>query len=91
MFATVDLSKYIAVESFGSRPHVKGRRVPVATLAHSAGSQHWDVPELAYQFGLSETEVLAALLYFEQHRDSIEAQEAAHQALLDAAADVHGA
>lgn len=81
----IDLRKYIDTETYMQRPHIRGRRVPVATIAHSGRSQGWDVAELAYQFTLSETQVLAALLYYEEHREEIEAQEAAYQKLLDEA------
>jgi uncharacterized protein (DUF433 family) len=80
---TIDLDKYIDTTFFGERPHVRGRRVPVATIAHSGRSQNWDVAELAYQFTLSEAEVLAALLYYELNKVEIEVHEAAHQAELD--------
>jgi uncharacterized protein (DUF433 family) len=79
----VDLSKYIEVRIFGERPHVRNRRIPVATIAHYAESQGWSVSELAYNFTLSEQEVLAALLYYGEHKEEIEAQEAAYQAELD--------
>ncbi len=62
----------------------------MATIAHSARSQGWDVAELAYQFTLSETQVLAALLYYEEHREEIESQEIAYQSLLDEAYRLHG-
>lgn len=81
----IDLRKYIDTQTYMERPYIRGRRVPVATIAHSARSQGWDVAELAYQFTLSEIQVLAALLYYEEHRDEIESQEAAYQALLDEA------
>ena len=81
--ATVDLAKYIDTRMFGDRPHVWGRRIPVATLAHSAQSQQWGISNLAEQFALSEAEVLAALLYYEEHKTSIEAQEAVYQVELD--------
>ncbi len=87
---TIDLSKYIETRIFGARPHIRQRRIPVALIAHSARSQAWDVTELAYQFTLSEAEVLAALLYYEQHEAEIEAQEAAYQAELDEAYRLHG-
>ena len=86
----VDLRKYIEIRLFGERPHIRGRRIPVATIAHSAHSQGWSVAELAYQFTLSEAEVLAALLYYAEHQAAIEAQEAAYQAQLDAAYEQHG-
>jgi uncharacterized protein (DUF433 family) len=79
----VDLSKYIETRYFEERPHVRGRRVPVALIAYSARSQKWDVAELAHQFTLSQAEVLAALLYYEEHQAEIDAQEAAEQAKLD--------
>lgn len=86
----VDLSKYIEVRIFGERPHVRGRRIPVATLAHSAQSQGWSTIELAYNFGLSEPQVLAALLYYAEHKEEIEAQEEAYQAELDEAYRLYG-
>jgi uncharacterized protein (DUF433 family) len=78
---TVDLAKY--VELRGDRPHIRGRRVPVATIAHNAQSQGWGISELAYQFTLTEPQVLAALLYYAEHTAEIEAQEAVYQAELD--------
>ncbi len=49
MTAVVDLSSYVDTQYFGERPHVRGRRVPVATIAYNARENHWDVAELAYQ------------------------------------------
>lgn len=40
---------------------------------------------LAYEFTLTEAEVLAALLYYAEHQTAIDAQEAAYQAELEAA------
>ncbi len=87
---TVDLNKYIETRIFGERPHIRGRRIPVATIAHSAHSQAWSVADIAYQFTLSEPQVLAALLYYEENKDLIEAQEAAYQTELDEAHKLHG-
>lgn len=80
----IDVRKYIDASKFGDRPHIRDRRIPVATIAHSAQSQGWGVAELAYQFTLSESQVLAALLFYEEHKDVIESQEALYQAELDA-------
>jgi uncharacterized protein (DUF433 family) len=80
---TVDLSKYVEKRLFGERPHVRGRRVPVATIAYNARTNHWDVVELAYQFTLSEAEVLAALLYYAEHKDEIDVQERVEQEKLN--------
>lgn len=79
----LDLTKYIATRFFGSRPNVRGRRVPVATLAYNARAHGWDTPRLAHGFTLTQAEVLAALLYYEEHCDEIDAQERAYQAELD--------
>ncbi|ETX00786.1 MAG: hypothetical protein ETSY1_09915 [Candidatus Entotheonella factor] len=87
---TIDLAKYIESSTFGDRPHIRGRRIPVATIAHSASSQQWGVSELAYQFSLSEAEVLAALLYYEEHKVAIEAQETRYQAELDRMNGLYG-
>jgi uncharacterized protein (DUF433 family) len=88
--ATVDLSKYIETRWFGERPHVRGRRIPVATIAYSARSQGWDIIELAYQFTLSQAQVLSALLYYEEHKTEIDAQETLNQAELDEAYRQYG-
>lgn len=80
---TVDLSKYIEINADTGRPHIRGRRIPVATIAYSARSEGWNNTDLVYQFTLSEPEVLAALLYYAEHQTAIDAQEAQYQAELD--------
>ncbi len=85
----LDLSKYVESRVFGERPHIRGRRVPVATIAYSAHSQGWEVTRLALEFTLSEAEVLSALLYYEEHKEEIDAQESAYQAELDEAQRLH--
>jgi uncharacterized protein (DUF433 family) len=72
---TVDLSKYIETRFFGERPHIRGRRVPVAMIAKRMTTNNWTIPETAYDFTLSEAEVLAALLYYDEHRELLDAQE----------------
>jgi uncharacterized protein (DUF433 family) len=74
----LDLSKYIESRIFGDRPHVRGRRIPVATLAYASKSQGWGVQELGEEFSLSENEVLAALLYYAEHQSLIDEQEQAY-------------
>jgi uncharacterized protein (DUF433 family) len=86
----VGVSKYVETRFYGERPHVRGRRIPVATIAYSARSQNWTVSDLAYQFGLSEPQVLAALLYYAEHQDEIDKQEADYQAELDEAYRQYG-
>lgn len=70
---TVDLRRYIDRQFFGDQPHVRGKRVPVWVIARTLrDNPGYGVPELMYDFTLSEIEVLAALLYYEQNRDAIE-------------------
>lgn len=71
----IDLSKYIEVKD--GHAHVRGRRLPVAFLAAAERSDHPSITELAYQFTLSEEQVLAALLYYREHQVEIDAQDAA--------------
>lgn len=77
------LSRYIEIRLMEARPHIRGRRVPVALLAYSAQSEKWGPAELAYQFSISEVEALAALLYYKEHQGEIDALEAEEQAKLD--------
>ncbi|MEZ4672412.1 MAG: DUF433 domain-containing protein [Anaerolineae bacterium] len=78
---TVDLSKYIDRHFFEERPHVRDRRVSVATIAYSARENNWNSAEVAENYGLSEEQVLAALLYYHEHAAEIDAQEAEYAAV----------
>ena len=71
----VDLSKYIEIRDH--RPHIRGRRLPVAFVASAQQASRSSIEELAYQFTLSEEQVLAALLYYLEHKAEIDAQDAA--------------
>lgn len=66
--APVDLSKYIDTKFFGERPHIRGRRIPVATIVNGARVYGWDAKRLMDEFDLSESQVLAALLYYNNDR-----------------------
>jgi uncharacterized protein (DUF433 family) len=79
----LDLSKYIEKRFFGERPHIRDRRIPVAVIAYTARDNQHGVADLVYDFTLSESEVLAALLYYAEHKDEIDAQQAAEKALFD--------
>ncbi len=85
----VDLRKYVEVRLFEDRPHIRGRRIPVAVIAYNARTNQWGVAELAYQFGLSEAEVLAALLYYAEHQEEIDRQEAEERVKVEAAKRLH--
>ena len=86
----VDLTKYIETRFFGERPHIRGRRVPVAFIAYNARTNAWDIARLAYEFTLSEAEVAAALLYYQEHKDLIDAQEAEEFRLGEEMRRLHG-
>ncbi len=85
--AVVDLTKYVDETAADHRPAVRGRRIPIATLAHAAATHGWTVAEIAHQFQLTEAQVAAGLLYYEEHREAIEAAEAVYQQALDDAHD----
>lgn len=86
----LDLSKYVETRLFGARPHIRGRRIPIATVAHNAHAHGWTIAQTATEFGLSENEVLAALLYYAENEQLIEDLEAAEQALLEDMSRQHG-
>jgi len=46
--------------------------------------------ELAYEFTLSEEEVLAALLYYHEHKAEIDEQDAESQRVFDEMYRLHG-
>lgn len=70
----VDLSKYIELSD--QRPHIRGRRLPVVFVAAAQRANNLSIADLAYQFTLSEEQVLAALLYYREHKTEIDAQDA---------------
>ncbi|MDX1990782.1 MAG: DUF433 domain-containing protein [bacterium] len=87
--ATIDLSKYIDRKYFGERPHIRGRRVWVTMIAANAPRLSWNIQELADEFTLSEEQVLAALLYYREHQQELDAQDAEEQRLWDEMAQQH--
>ena len=80
----VDLSKYIETRLFEERPHIRDRRIPVAVIAYQKRLNDWSVADTAYNFSLSEAEILAALLYYEEHKAEIDQQEAEEQEKFEA-------
>jgi len=69
----VDLSKYIELRD--DRPCIRGRRLPVAFIAAAYHTNQLSIAETAYQFTLSEEQVLAALLYYRENQEQIDAQD----------------
>ncbi len=80
---TIDLRKYIDRSKLGARPHIRGRRLPVSYLAADYHHNGWSVTRLAYEYTLSEAEVFAALLYYEEHKAEIDTQDAEEARLFD--------
>jgi len=85
----IDLSKYIEIKVFGDRPHIRGRRMPVATVAACARDPGWDVATLAREFTLSEPQVLAALLFYAENTELIDRLEQANQRERDEVYEKH--
>lgn len=80
----VDLRKYIETRLMGQRPHIRGHRIPVAIVVYQSRANGWSVAETAWNFSLSEAEVLAALLYYEEYKAEIDQQEAEEARLIEA-------
>jgi len=86
----VDLSKYIDRRLFGERPHIRGRRIPVAIIAYQQRANNWTIAETAHNFSLSGAQILAALLYYDEHQAMIDEQEAEERRQFDAMKHQHG-
>ena len=84
------LEKYIETRLFGERPHIRGRRIWVSMIAANAERNNLSVSELAYEFSLTQKEVLAALLYYQEHKDEIDRQDAEEQKLFDEMRRLYG-
>ncbi len=79
----LNLRKYIDTKYYGERPHIRGRRLLVSMIAANAEINNWNVGQLAYEFSLSEEQVLAALLYYREHKAEIDQQDANEQKQFD--------
>lgn len=73
--STLDLSHYIG-ERDGRAVLKHRRRIWVSLIAANAYRARRSVLEIADDYGLTETQVLAALLYYVEHKAEIEAQDA---------------
>lgn len=56
-----------------------GRRVLVSFIAAMALQNRLTPAEIAHEYTLPETEVLASLLYYREHQAEIDAQDAEQQ------------
>jgi uncharacterized protein (DUF433 family) len=87
--SSIDLRKYLDTAFFEERPHIRGRRVPVAHIVNSALANGWTVERTAYNFTLSEAEVLAAMLYYKENKEEIDRQEEEENAKFDEMKRLH--
>lgn len=71
----VDLSKYVETRLMGDRPHVRGRRLPVVFVGEAFDVNGISISDIAYNFTITEEEVLAALLYYREHKAEIDARD----------------
>jgi len=87
-FEAVDLRKYIEMRD--GVANVKGRRLPVAFIASAQKVRQLSIADIAYEFTLTEEQVLAALLYYREHQAEVDAQDAAETAAFEAMRQQHG-
>jgi uncharacterized protein (DUF433 family) len=83
----IDLSKYIEIRD--GHANVRGRRLPVVFIAKTQQANHSSVSDLADGFTLTEEQVLAALLYYREHQQELDAQYAIDAAESKAMAAQH--
>lgn len=69
----VDLSKYIEMRN--DRPNIRGRRIPIMFIIGAKKAQNATIDELCENYTLSQAEVLAALLYYEEHQEELDKQD----------------
>jgi uncharacterized protein (DUF433 family) len=70
----VDLSKYIEMRD--DRPNIRGRRLPIMFIVITQQSDNTSIADLAYRYTLTEEQVLAALLYYREHKEEMDRQDA---------------
>jgi uncharacterized protein (DUF433 family) len=75
---------------FEDRPHIRGRRIPVEIIVSQQRLNRWSIAETAYNFSLSESEVLAALLYYAENQSLMDAQIAQSIAEHESMKQLHG-
>ncbi|MCL4255546.1 MAG: DUF433 domain-containing protein, partial [Anaerolineae bacterium] len=74
----VDLSKYIEIRN--NRPNIRGRRIPIIFIVSAKKAHNATIDELCENYTLSHAQVLAALLYYEEHQAELDAQDEADTA-----------
>jgi uncharacterized protein (DUF433 family) len=71
----LDWGKYIEMRN--DRPHIRGRKLPVMFIVDMQRTNNFTNAEVAYQYTITEEQVLAALLYYREHQAEMDAQDAA--------------
>lgn len=66
----------------GGRPHIAGRRIPVSHIAHAFTVRGESLDAIMRAFDLTAAQVHAALAYYYDHREDIEAEIAEEGAAL---------
>jgi uncharacterized protein (DUF433 family) len=69
----VDLSKYIEMRE--GRPNIRGRRLPILFVSSTHHVNNMSIADLAYEFTITEVQVLAALLYYCENKEEVDAQD----------------
>lgn len=87
--ATLDLSKYVETRLMGDRPHVRGRRLPVTFVA----KDYFDgksIAEIMEEYAIAEEQVLAAILFYREHQQILDAHDAEEVRLWQEMRDKYG-
>ena len=66
----------------GGKPRIAGHRITVQNVAFWHEAEGQSVDEIATEYGLTLGDVHAALAYYHDHRESIDAQAAADEAFV---------
>lgn len=66
----------------GGKPCIAGRRIRVIDVATWHESMRMSTEEIAAEYDLSPQEIYAALAYYYEHREEIDAQQASDDALV---------
>jgi uncharacterized protein (DUF433 family) len=75
-----DLSQYIEIRLMENRPHIKNRRLPVSFVAKDFANGD-TLREIGDNYSITQEQVMAALLYYYEHRDEIDTQDAEEERL----------
>ena len=80
------LDEHIAVTPgiLGGKPHIAGHRISIQDVAIRHEWLGWSADEIASQYGLTLADVYAALAYYYDHREEIDASIREGQAFVEA-------